>query len=148
MQFQNNVSDYDTWIKISGRKTGQDIFDSGYYLVEYLYFPYVKTTKNPNLTLLTFTSKEVIECLTGYHVYCDYPVLCHTMYCSKKLTETSEASDVAIWETKGMETGFMVKSGDYSYTSENYRDIPAGYYYTTIFHFADGETIMTPIKQK
>lgn len=144
----SSTSNIPDWFKISGIKEGQDVFDSGYYLVDYAYFPYLKTIANPSLTPLTFTSKEVIECLTGYHVYCNYPVLIHTMYCSKKLTETTTDKDSAIWETKGEETGFMVKSGDYSYTSENYRDIPAGYYYTTIFHFADGQTVMTPIKQK
>ena len=72
----------------------------------------------------------------------------HSMYCPKNLTETSEAKDVAIWETKGEEANLMVQSGDFSYTNAYLSKIPSGYYYTTIFHFADGETIMTPIKQK
>ncbi len=136
-----------TWIKVSGIKKGQDVFNSGFYLVDYVYLPYKRSLLYSNYSL-EFTSKEVIECLTGYHVYCNHPVLCHTMYCSKKLTETSEAKDVAIWETKGEETGFMVQSGDFSYTNTYLSKIPSGYYYTTIFHFGDGETVMTPIKQK
>lgn len=138
-----------TWAKVSGRKIGKDTFDSGYYLVDYFYIPHKRYELYPNIySPLEFTSKEVIECLTGYHVYCNYPVLIHTMYCEKKLTETNTKQDIAIWETKGFETGFMIQSGDYSYTKENYREIPTGYYYTTIFHLPDGETIMTPIKQK
>ena len=35
-----------------------------------------------------------------------------------------------------------------TYGLDNYSDIPDGYWYTTIFHFADGTIVMTDIKQK
>ena len=35
-----------------------------------------------------------------------------------------------------------------TYGSENFKPVPKGFWYTTIFHFADGSTAMTDIKQK
>ncbi len=70
------------------------------------------------------------------------------MYCAKKLTETSTEEDIPIWETKGIETGIIVNDSDFTYNTDQYNSIPVGNWYTTIFHFADGSTYMTEIKQK
>ena len=80
-----------------------------------------------------------------------------------KLTETTDVENArGIWESKGVETGVafidmhpasqyleeepLLGSGTYKYS--NYDSIPDGAYYTTIFHFADGGSVMTNIKQK
>ena len=38
--------------------------------------------------------------------------------------------------------------GSETYGNENLKSVPKGFYYTTIFHFADGSVAMTDIKQK
>ena len=38
--------------------------------------------------------------------------------------------------------------GSETYGNENLNAVPKGFWYTTIFHFADGSTAMTDIKQK
>ena len=49
--------------------------------------------------------------------------------------------------TRGIDVG--VKSGSSSFDFKiPVEKIPDGYYYTTIVHFADGESLMTPVKQK
>ena len=35
-----------------------------------------------------------------------------------------------------------------TYGDDKIKDIPSGYYYTTIVHFADGTTLMGEVKQK
>ena len=73
------------------------------------------------------------------------------MYSKFKFTETNSAEDSHIWEGRGVETGLIyndASTGSFSYTDENFEAIPAGCYYTTIFHFVDGTTVMTPVKQK
>ena len=95
----------------------------------------------------TCRNKSVMDSLNGYQVFCDKPVLAHTMYSKFKFTET----DSHTWEGRGVETGLVyndASAGTFSYTDENYEDIPEGCYYTTIFHFVDGTTIMSPVKQK
>ena len=42
------------------------------------------------------------------------------------------------------ETAFQTRT----YSLDNYNCIPEGFWYTTIFHFADGTVVMTDIKQK
>ena len=99
----------------------------------------------------TCHNKSVIESLNGYQVFLDKPVLAHTMYSKFKFTETNSAEDSHIWEGRGVETGLIyndASTGSFSYTDENFEAIPAGCYYTTIFHFVDGTTVMTPVKQK
>ena len=53
-------------------------------------------------------------------------------------TTTSSAPDPESWHIVGSET----------YSNENLNAVPRGFWYTTIFHFADGSTAMTDIKQK
>ena len=70
------------------------------------------------------------------------------MYYPKKLTEGKTAKDIAMWENKGAEISLKFENSDFTYGSENYKDIPSGYYYTTVVHFADGTTVMSDVKQK
>ena len=39
-------------------------------------------------------------------------------------------------------------TGSETYGNENIKTVPKGFWYTTIFHFADGTVVMTDIKQK
>ena len=89
-----------------------------------------------------------MDSYNGYQVFCDKPVFAHTMYSKFKFTETYSAEDSHIWEGRAAETGIVYSETTFSYTDENFEDIPTGCYYTTIFHFVDGTTVMTPVKQK
>ena len=74
------------------------------------------------------------------------------MYCSQKITQTTGTDEAYEWMANAQETGIEVRTGttnsSYTYTNAHYNDIPAGYYYTTIIHYADGDIIMSEIKQK
>ena len=94
------------------------------------------------------------------------------MYCPDKLTASKyDNNAIRIWESKGVETGIAVLNGSINerespyynagetetsgsevgsetYDNDRLSMVPAGAYYTTIFHFADGTTIMSDIKQK
>ena len=94
------------------------------------------------------SSKNVMPGLNGLQILCDKNTLAHTLYCSKKLSSGTGESDIAIWENKAQETGVVMNTSNFTYGSENYKDIPSGYYYTTIVHFIDGTTVMTEVKQK
>ena len=99
----------------------------------------------------TCRNKSVMDSYNGYQVFCDKPVLAHTLFSKFKLTETNTVADSHIWEGRAAETGLVYNdatAGTFSYTDENYEDIPESCYYTTIFHFVDGTTVMTPVKQK
>ena len=60
----------------------------------------------------------------------------------------------AIWETKGREYGLkLINSAWLDNTSTStytapVSEIPSGYSYVTIFHFADGTGVMSEVKQK
>lgn len=134
------------WGRFVGFK-GSDSDSAGFFDIEYVYLDYwkVKGTSSE----WTLNLKNVIPGLTGLQVYCDQPTLVHTLYCSKKLTETSEEEDVTVWENKATETGVVIKDETFSYTKDNYyNNIPSGYYYTTVIHFADGTKVMTEVQKK
>lgn len=151
---------YDGWMKIYGPKfnfTVDDssyveynntIYNSGFYYVDYKYIPYEKSKVNPNIAVMQCNNKNIIPGVIGLQVVCDKSVFAHTVYSSKKLTETTEATDIAIWETKGFETGIVVNNETFTYTEDNYSEVPEGWYYTTIIHFADGTAYMTEVKKK
>ncbi|MBR4791488.1 MAG: hypothetical protein IK024_11405 [Treponema sp.] len=151
---------YDGWMKIYGPKfnfTVDDgshveynntIYNSGFYYVDYKYIPYEKSKVNPNIAVMQCNNKNIIPGVIGLQVICDKSVFAHTLYSSKKLTETSEATDITIWETKGFETGIVVNNETFTYTEDNYSEVPEGWYYTTIIHFADGTAYMTEVKKK
>ncbi len=120
--------------------------DIGYYDIEYVYIDYL--TKKGTADEIVITQKNILTGLNGLQVYCDAPTLAHTLYCSKKLSETATENDIAVWENKGIETGIVVHDSDFTYGNDKYADIPSGYYYTTVVHFADGSKAMTEVKQK
>ena len=75
------------------------------------------------------------------------------MYSSSIIEKSSamtEAEYAGYWEQRAAETGLQenYENTMFTYTNDNLKDIPAGYYYTTIVHFADGTTIMSDVKQK
>ena len=121
------------------------------------------------------SSKAVIPGLGGaYQVYYDGPCFAHTMVfptdrlddLAAKLTEAKSIAQKnnqtideetyikAIWETKGREYGLKLINSVWldiastaTYTAP-VSEIPSGYSYVTIFHFADGTSVMSEIKQK
>ncbi len=137
----------DKWIKIvtmqAGRNSPIIVNEAGFFDVKYVYTP-----KFLGTSAITCRKKNVAEGANGVSIFCDQPIFAHTMYYPKKLTEGKTAKDIAMWETKGIEISVKFDSSDFTYGSENYKDIPSGYYYTTVVHFADGTTVMSDVKQK
>ena len=134
------------WGRLVGFR-GSDSNSAGFFDIEYVYLDYERYKGTANE--MTLNLKNVIPGMTGLQIYCDQPTLVHTLYCSKKLTETSEEEDIAVWENKGTETGIVVKNSNFSYSKDYYyNSIPNGAYYTTVVHFADGTKVMSEVKQK
>ena len=46
----------------------------------------------------------------------------------------------------GLEIGLVMKLQSFTYSYDYLDDVPHGYYYTTIVHFADGTMMMTPVQ--
>lgn len=86
--------------------------------------------------------KNLLEGLNGVTVLCDKPAFIHTLICS-----VSYEDDIKMWETRGIDVGVKSASSSFDFTIP-YDKIPDGYYYTTIVHYADGYSLMTPVKQK
>ena len=87
--------------------------------------------------------KNVSQGLFGYDISADQPCFVHTMYCPLNLGD--HAQD---WLNSGYETGLVMKNKSFTYSYDNASEVPDGYYYTTVVHFADGSTFMIPVKQK
>ena len=98
-----------------------------------------KETENPIVCDL----KNISTGLFGLDISADQPCFVHTMYSPYNLGNTTQA-----WLNSGYETGLVMKKKSFTYSYNNTSAVPAGYYYTTIVHFADGTTLMTPVKQK
>ena len=129
------------WIKIVGQVNSTYSSAAVYTQVDYIY--------TPNLIgSVTCNQKNVLQGLNGLQIFCDKPTLVHTFYSSEKITETANQDDILKWEMLGVETGITTNSSNFTYGSENFEEIPAGYYYTTVVHFADGTTVMSDVKQK
>lgn len=123
----------------------------GFYDYEYVFLG------NPDCAMT-----NCVEGINGIQVYCDNKVLAHTLYSKTKLTNSKyEKNAASIWENKGAEIGLRIINNDpvntstyekpvkmFTYSASNYDFVPTGYYYTTIFHFANGSVAMTDIKQK
>ena len=107
----------------------------------YFYAPYEmrKNTDNP----LVCELKDFYLGQSGINIIVDQPCFAHTLYCPKNLGDTPKD-----WLRGGLETGIVQKQKSFTYSFENTKDVPAGYYYTTIVHFADGTTLMTPVQLK
>ena len=98
----------------------------------------------------------------GYRVYYDAPCFIHTMayptndldYLQEQISNHSSIieHEYQVWETLGREYGlkllnsqFLTESTSQAYY-EPYEDIPSGYSYVTIVHFADGTAVMGEIR--
>lgn len=125
----------------------------------YVYPDYLRYKGTANE--IVCNNKNWIVGANGYQIFTDNPVFVHTMYCSKDLsaalyiecrgTATTEQY-IREWEARAQETGIVTYTGttntSFTYGSDNLKEIPDGYYYTTIVHFADGTTVMGDVKQK
>ena len=140
----------DDWVKFVPEFESNDgsTYSSGFYDASYINLGYWKQFIDEDAPKVTCLSKNVMEGLNGLSILCDKSTFAHTLYCSKKLSDGTDESDIALWENKAMETGVMFASTNFTYGKDKYKEIPAGCYYTTIIHFADGTTIMTDVKQK
>ena len=100
----------------------------------------------------------------GYRVYYDAPCFIHTMayptndldYLQEQISKYPSVieHEYQVWETLGREYGlkllnsqFLSESTSQAYY-EPYDDIPSGYSYVTIVHFADGTAVMGEIRSK
>ncbi len=134
----------DKWVKIVSCESSSYVSFSGFYDVEYMYPDYHKGLVDPDATKIICENKNIIDGKNGIQVFCDAPAFAHTMYCSKLLSKDNPQ----IWENKGMETGVVIKSNNYTYSSDNYEGVPSKAYYCTIVHFADGSMLMSDVKKK
>lgn len=137
----------------------------------YTYFLPAYELKSASEKAACCKSKSVIPGLGGaYQVYYDAPCFAHTMAfptdmlgdLDAKLAEAKSIDSTvddetyikAIWETKGREYGLKLINSAWldSASTATYTapvsEIPAGYSYVTIFHFADGTSVMSEVKQK
>lgn len=87
--------------------------------------------------------KDLYPGQSGINILADKPCFAHTMYCPRNLGDSP-----ADWLIGGLETGLVMEDSSFTYSYDNTSKVPAGYYYTTVVHFADGTTLMTDVKQK
>lgn len=139
-------------------KYGLNVFDMAQSQPIYVYPDYLRY-KGTNDEIVC-NNKNWIEGSNGYQIFTDNPMFVHTLYCSKNLSEVLklEKSSATMeeyireWESRAQKTGIVTCNSrvvtSFTYGSDNYKDIPDGYYYTTIAHFADGTTLMGEVKQK
>ncbi len=85
--------------------------------------------------------KDYIIGNRGITIFVDKPCLVHTLYSSINWEE-----ELQTWLNMGIEA--KIQSKNTTFTYEEPGNIPAGKYYTTIIHYADGTVEMTPVKQK
>ena len=147
--WNNTQSQIGKWYKLSGYRYSNTMsaIETGFFNTKYIYFDSIYN--------IECNSKNCLTGLNGIQIFCDKPVLAHTMYyVGNKLTEGTDDNAITIWESKGVETGIKIFSPEnnttssFTYGNNNYDSIPSGAWYTTIVHFADGTVVMTDIKQK
>ena len=125
----------------------------------YVYPDYLRYKGTANE--IVCNNKNWIVGANGYQIFTDNPVFVHTMYCSRDLSAALYTERYGVvtteqyvreWEARAQETGIVTYTGttntSFTYGSDNLKEIPDGYYYTTIVHFADGTTLMGDVKQK
>jgi hypothetical protein len=95
------------------------------------------------------TTFSMWESINGYQIS-TAGIVVRTLYSEKKLTETNTIKDAQVWLLKGLETGTVVTTQNYNYTSNNWAEVPDGWYYTVIAtdNGACGGFIMSEVKQK
>ena len=154
-------------IRYKGYKNGNAPFVSSLY--NFLCPEYETKTKQEKDQLCK--TKAVITGLgDGFVVYYDAPCFAHTMAFPTNMlgdlnAKLAEAKSIdssvddetyikAIWETKGREYGLKLINSAWldSASTATYTapvsEIPAGFSYVTVFHFADGTSVMSEVKQK
>ncbi len=151
VNFTSNTKDW-------GYQRGGNEFDIVQSQPIYVYPDYLRYKGTPDE--IVCNNKNWIEGANGYQIFTDNPMFVHTMYCSRNLSEvlkvekTNPTTEQFIreWESRAQEGGMVTyndtKLTSFTYGMDNIRDIPSGYYYTTIVHFADGTTLMSDVKQK
>jgi hypothetical protein len=115
-----------------------------YVYTDYLYY---KGTDNE----IVCKSKGVMPLLNGYQIFADQPCFVHICSCPRLLTSSKTQEDIDEWEARGYEVGLVCNdgtSGNFTYDDSYAEDVPSGWYYTTIVHFADGTAVMSEVKQK
>ena len=130
------------FVKVCAREPGD--YYGYYHLMPLYYYPdYVNGE-------VTCNNAAWLEVSNGWQVFCDAPAFCHTLYSKLKITSTSGESEAMEWEARGQETGLVVSADGkgFTYRDSNLKDIPAGFWYTTICHFADGTVLMSGVQQK
>ena len=110
---------------------------------KYFYQPYEIAKAKGGNDAWECKLKDLYLGQAGINILADRPCFAHTMYCPRNLGNKEEA-----WLIGGLETGLMMEDSSFTYSYDNTSGVPAGYYYTTVVHFADGTTLMTPVKQK
>ncbi|WP_294428700.1 Ig-like domain-containing protein [uncultured Treponema sp.] len=158
-QFMQVIVNYTSTVWYEGSGYGRNNFEIVQSQPLYVYPDYLRYKGTANE--IVCNNKNWIVGANGYQIFTDNPVFVHTMYCSRDFsselyaerfgTATTEQY-IREWEARAQETGIVTYTGttntSFTYGSDNYKDIPDGYYYTTIAHFADGTTLMGEVKQK
>ena len=135
---KNSFIKLQCWMSYCSGGTGyKESFNEPIYFYPQYYI--LKETEHP----MECDLKNIYAGMYGYDISADQPCFAHTMYCPHNLGDTEQA-----WLNSGYETGLVMKKKSFTYSYDNIKPVPAGYYYTTIVHFADGTTLMTPVKQK
>ncbi len=86
--------------------------------------------------------KNFIEGSRGIEILSDKPVLVHTFYSTYDYGNSYEK-----WLENAEETGLRCEPSSFTYDYDNLYGVPAGNYYTTIIHYADGTVDMTKVKR-
>lgn len=139
----DSYSEYEnTFTKLSARRVSynQDVTE-GYYYTQYVYPTYYKL--KDSATPIVCKNKGMLTLDNGVQIFTDNPVLVHTFYCSSNLGENDD-----LWLNHGIETGIVTDNSDFTYFNDYLKDIPAGKYYKTFVHFADGTQLSTKVKTK
>ena len=136
--FGGSLQDFPTWIKLytwSYKDTAQGC-DTGYYNTTYICMPYYTNTNS------SVSMKDLFYGARGITPWTDDHYLMHTF-----VSDTNYGKNIHDWLNCAEEVKIKTGCGFAEpYTEPT--DIPAGKYYTTIIHFADGDMEMTEVKQK
>ncbi len=87
-------------------------------------------------------NKGMMELKNGYQLFIDQPAFVRVLY-----SKTNWGDDADLWGTRGFETDCRVENETFTYTP-NIREVPSGYYYCTVVHFADGTSVMGTVLKK
>ena len=128
------ITPYESYNSEKGPRTVRDS-------TTYLYLPYLinKGTENE----IVCHTKDFILGNVGINILTFQPCFAHTMYSKKNAGNRPED-----WLRFGVarETGLAMDNTGFTYSYSNQKEVPEGYYYTTIIHFADGTMMMTPVQ--